>query len=114
MWAAQWINYLGQVGASKAAGAVTREAHGLRTRRERESPEQIFPKFSKNNPKTRRNVGGNLSCRVQLPALFLFNCMCQMLEELVVEACFCRQESVGRRESYLENIPNPNISLFLL
>ena len=43
-------------GGSKAAGAATREAHGLNIRRERERekerPEQSFLQFSKNNAKS--------------------------------------------------------------
>ena len=56
----------------------------------------------RDNAETRRNVGDNLSYRVQLPAFSLYNWMCQMRKELVVEAFFYRQESGGGGESHWE------------
>ena len=43
------------------------------TSEDRERPEQTFLQLSKNNAETGRNVGVNLSCRVQLQAFSLYN-----------------------------------------
>ena len=54
----------------------------------------------KDNIETRNNVGGNLSCRVQLPAFSLFNRTSRCQKEFLIEVSLFADRTQGRRESY--------------